>query len=153
MKQKMITYIVVIGMTMLVGFFMWPLPLSKITDENTQMDVYLTDVVLKNGSPIIDTTTYRFQPSSAESKKIRTILKKYSYHRSLRTFFSDSTLSGCDAGYFIAIYFADNEITSGGTSEIRVNNRVYRIGYWGNKKAISMVKELYDVLKDVKQDQ
>ena len=41
----------------------------------------------------------------------------------------------------------------GRTSEVVVNNRIYRIGYWGNKDALSMTEEIINVLDNSIPDQ
>jgi hypothetical protein len=111
------------------------------------MLIVITDLKIENGKPSQTSTEYRYQPGSKEFVQIQRILSKYFYHRSFRSFFSDTLMEGNTLDYWLYMYSDEKSIISGGTSEITVNNHVYLIGYWGNKKSLSMMKEIRSVLE------
>jgi len=135
--------IIVIGIV-----FLWPLSFSGIIADDADVFIVRTDMEMEDDAPKHITTNYQFQADSTEFAHIQQILNKFSFHRSLRTFFDDASMDGNDAGYWLHIYSGESDISCGGTGEIMVNGRVYRIGYWGNKKALSMMREISDLLAD-----
>lgn len=153
MKKKIGTYLAACLAVLLAGVFLWPLPLSEVIHDTSNIIIAIVDTGVENGSPTMDFSNYKIQSNTSEFKQIQAILKKYSYHRSLRTFFSDASTSGNAADYWLQFYVYENQMlknyfTCGGTKEIIVNDHVYRIGYFGNHKALSMMKEIRDVLED-----
>ncbi len=128
--------------------FLRPFSFSDVIMDNTDLFVVYIDTALESGMPKHTTTTYQFQPGSEEFAQIEQILNNYSFHRSLRTFFNDASMDGNDAGYWLHLYSGENTILCGGTGEIVVNDHIYRIGYWGNETALSMMGEISKLLMD-----
>lgn len=99
-------------------------------------------------------TSFEYSELDIEFNDIIDCLSKYSYHFSIGTlgaiFSASSSMEGNDAGYWVNIYLdTDSErytILCGGTGEIMVDDIVYRVGYWGNNKAISMMEEIRSII-------
>ena len=155
MRKKIM--LLLMGVTLIVfGLIMlWPLSFTNAITGDAEMRIIIWDLGIKE-SGHFDTTSidYIFQPDSDEYTKIWNILDKYSFHRSFRSFFKDTSISGRKgADYNLQIYFVEEgklsrSINTLGTGEIVVNDRVYRIGYWGNKKAIKLMDEVRSVLEN-----
>ena len=145
----------------LISFFMWPLSLSIVFDDisdNAVMYIVVTDtwaeVVGTVVVPRSDVTRYTLERDSEKFREIQQILDRYSYRRSLRTFFSDASMSGNDAGFWLQLYVLEEDaerrsIITGGTREIIVNTRVYRIGYWRNRANTAMMNEIRGVIDEL----
>jgi hypothetical protein len=133
---------------------LWPLSLTDAITDDAEMRIVVWDFVTnENGQFDTISADYTFQLGSDEYIQIRRILDKYSFHRSFRSFFNDTSMSGKNGADFnLQIYFVDEgslskSINTFGTGEILVNDRVYRIGYWGNKKALEMMNDIRGVLE------
>lgn len=153
-KCLLTTVIVVCILVLVICIFFFPMSLeekivsdngysvivNEIEDTLSEEDVLETD---------IQTLTYYFENGSEETDKLLQIVSNYKYHRTLATIFTaeeEQYLSGTECGYFITIIGDDNSVASGGTTEVAVNDKIYGIGYFGNGKALEMMKELKDFL-------
>ena len=91
--------------------------------------------------------TYSFD--SAEFERIMDILSRYTYHRSFRTLAGANNIEDNHAGYWLHVYLDhDNDrvdFSCGGTGEVLID-RVWRVGYWGDRASLAMVAELAAVL-------
>ena len=133
---------------------LWPLSLTDALTDGAEMQIIVVELgASENGQFDTTSTSYVFQPGSEEYVQIRRILDKYSFHRSFRSFFKDTSISGRNgADYNLQIYFVEKgnlskSINTLGTGEIAVNDRVYRIGYWCNKNALAMMNEIRSILE------
>ncbi len=148
MKKKIVICVLILVIVVIGMVSLWPLSFSGIIADDADLIVVRTDAEIEDDAPKHTVTNYQFQPDTTEFAQIKQILNNYSFHRSLRTFFDDASIDGNDARYWLHIYSGENNITCGGTGEIIVNSHVYRIGYWGNKTALSMMEEISDLLTD-----
>ena len=154
MKKKIIFSLLGLAVVIFGLIMLWPLSLTDAITDDAEMRIIVVDLGVKeNGQFDMTSTNYVFQPDSEEYVQIQKILDKYSFHRSFRSFFNDTSMSGKNgADYNLQIYFVEKgnlskSISTFGTGEIAVNNRVYSVGYWGNKKALAMVNEIRNVLE------
>ena len=153
MMKKIVLSLLGLAVIIFSLIMLWPLSLTDAITDDAEMRIITVDLGVKENGQF-DTTTrdYVFQPNSEEYVQIRQILGKYPFHRSFRSFFNDTSISGRNgADYNLQIYFVEKgnlskSISTFGTGEISVNSRVYRIGYWGNKKALAMVNEIRSIL-------
>jgi hypothetical protein len=94
---------------------------------------------------------YVINSESREFAQIMEILSNYSYRRFMRTFFGDTSMMGNNAGFWLSIYAGEigtGEITgiiSGGTREIVINNRVYRMS---SARNTAMMNEIKNILRE-----
>lgn len=146
MKKKMLVLALAVAILALGAVFLWPLSFQGVFPPDTELVVTHSLISIENGVPRHTTANYEFAPDSQQFAQIEQILSGYTYHRSLRSFSSDTTVNGNDAGYWLFLYCGKGRILCSGTGEIVVNDRVYRMGYWGNQKAFSLMEELSAVL-------
>ena len=109
------------------------------------------EIKYDNGQVNEYTREFVFSPDSHEFLQIQQILSKYSYHRSFRTFFSSDQsilMYNGDSGdrYYLDLYSGDSTILSGQSNEIKVNYKVYNVGYFGKDTAFSMMDEIKSIL-------
>ena len=154
MRKKIIFSLLGLAIITFGLIMLWPLSLTDAITDGAEMQIIVVDLgASENGQFDTTSTSYVFQPGSEEYIQIRQILDKYSIHRSFRSFFKETSISGRNgADYNLQIYFVENgnlskSINTLGTGEIAVNDRVYRIGYWGNKKALAMMDEIRSILE------
>lgn len=123
-------------------FLYWPLSLSDVIAENEELYIQHGGWQFTERGTLGDIkyTQVELQPNTEQFDVIVQILSSYTYHRSLRTFFGDSSISG--KGDSLYIRSGANTISNLGSGEILINGTVYRLGYWKDKKAQEMIDEI-----------
>ena len=138
--------------------FMWPLSFSAVFDDmpdGAVIRVAINDTGIEwvDGTmvPHSELTTHAIAYGSETFGQLQQILGRYSRRRTRRTFFSDASMMGNEAGFWLTIdaFSGDDRrvITTGGTREIIVNGRVYRVGYWRNRANLQMMNEIRNLLE------
>ena len=151
MKKKI--WLMLAAALALVLYFR-PLPFPALSFEDADnLNIHKVDLAIEHGKPLMDSTTYSFAEGSPEAKAIGEILERYSYRRCLRTIFSNTDLEGNDAGYWLHIWGGDLYFSSGGTGEINLNDRVYRMGWFGNRSNLAFLEEIAAVLAEAEPSQ
>ena len=148
MKTKVIFGVLILAV-LCIGFILfWPLSFTDSGSNEDHIQVIYTDLRTENGVSKNTATSYSFIPGSIGYTQMQQILSKYSFHRSFGTFFHSnvSVDDGNVPGYWIQIYLAKKTIMCGRASDIVVNGKIYRIGYWGNGVALTMMDEIQNVL-------
>ena len=155
MKKKMILLasVLVLAIIAAISVLVWPLSFSNVISEKGDMRILVVEIndMIKydNGQVNEYTREFVFSPDSAEYSQIRRILSKYSYHRSFRTLFSsDQSIlvsKDKDDRYYLDLFSGESVILTGQTNEIKVNNKIYSIGYTGNDTAFSMMDEMKSI--------
>lgn len=104
MKKNAILSAMLAALLICIAAFFRPLSLADTVSEASQMKVVLGELGVRNGEAYIDSTDY--QTITAEQKAaILDLLEKYPYKRTLRTLFSDGSLSGLgDKALFLYVY-------------------------------------------------
>ncbi|MDD4797197.1 MAG: hypothetical protein PHO66_05470 [Eubacteriales bacterium] len=148
MRRKIIFSMLTLAAVAVTALFLWPLPFSGLLAGDAQLLAARTQLRGTPDTPTHSTADYRFAPDSPEAARIRQICAGYSFHRVPRTFFGDGALRGNDAGYWLHLWTGDHSISCGGTGEVLVDGRVYRIGYWGNGASLAMMREISALLGD-----
>lgn len=142
----------ILGAAVLIALLIYFRPMSFPdifqNADSAAFSVTKTDLLFENGKAGMQNTGYTIQEGSPEAIAIQEILDRYSYRRSLRTPFSSGDLSGNDAGYWLHLWGPNIDFNSGGTGEITMNNRVYRMGLFGNKQNLAFMAEISAVLAD-----
>ena len=142
-----IVFVLILGL----GFFLWPLSVSGRLPVASGATVIWNEVNWPNGDGSDVTmvpVSYSLAASSQEALALEAILKKYSCHRTLRTLWGDGLLSENEGDGWLSIY-ADGGaryLISGGTGEIILNGKVYRLDDWGNQRAREMIEEIRGLL-------
>ena len=93
--------------------------------------------------------SYDLPAGSGEAAAMAEILEKYTYHRCLRTPFSDGSMDGKGGSdHTILLSTTKEHIIFSGTGEILLGSRVYRTDYFGNKKGMKLVEEAAALLAE-----
>ena len=145
MKKKILIAAAVLALIL----YFRPLSFPELSFEDVDnLNIHKVDLLFENGTPSMASTTYDFEEGSPEAEAIGEILERYSYHRSLRTLFPNTDLDGNDAGYWLHLWSDGLYLSSGGTGEINVNDRVYRMGLFGNQTLLAFMEEIAAVLAE-----
>lgn len=91
------------------------------------------------------TKQFNFTRESPEFQQVEKVLGKYSYHLCLRSFIDMGTSKNYSHNY--AVFFGENYLFISDIPYISINNKVYRIGYWGSSRISELDNELKDILK------
>lgn len=144
MKKRVILIPILILLIVSCAFLLWPYLFSDIAPDCTSITVKYIDLEQ-------DTETTVFEEGTGNFIKIQNILENYTYHRSFRTFSGESSLNGNHAGYWLFIYLDTDDdrkvIICGGTGQINIDGRVYRVGYWGDGPSLSFMGEIVNILE------
>ena len=145
MKKKILIAAAVLALIL----YFRPLSFPALSFESGDyLSVNRVDLTIADGRPFMTSSIYDFEEGSPEAVAIGEILERYSYHRSLRTLFPNTDLDGNDAGYWLHLWSDGLYLSSGGTGEINVNDRVYRMGLLGNQTLLAFMEEIAAVLAE-----
>ena len=145
MKKKILIAAAVLALIL----YFRPLSFPELSFESgDHLGVNRVDLTIADGRPFMTSSIYAFEEGSPEAEAIGEILGRYSYRRSLRTPFPNTDLEGNDAGFFLHIWGENLYISTGGTGEITVNDRVYRMGLFGNRNNLAFMEEIAAVLSE-----
>ena len=144
-KKHLISAVVLLALVL----YFRPMPFPELSFEDVDnLNIHKVDLVIAAGRPHMTSTTYSFAEGSPEAEAIGNILERYSYRRSLRSLIRVTDISGNDAGFFLHLWGDDLYLSSGGTGEIVVNDRTFRMGLFGNQKNLTFMEEISAVLAE-----
>ncbi len=141
-RMRFVYSLTALAVAALAAFMFWPLSLADVIAGDMGVLVTISDMGFDGSG---DITNYVLPRSSEKLAQLRNLLNEYVYHRLPRTFFGDGSLKGTadDAGYRLHLHTEDGRILiSHGSGYIIVDGRGYRLGYWGNKKALKMMSDV-----------
>src|SRR5690606_6220104 len=144
MIKRLIVFLSIAAIVTSGIIFYWPQSFTKVIDENAGAYLIHTERLFnERGTPILDSikTEIYIEPGSDQFTDLKEILSKYSYHRSLKTYFGDPIINGRGNEKVMIDAYPDS-ISNIGSKEILIGSRVYHLGYWGNKKAQAMISDI-----------
>ena len=139
--------LVLIALLAGVCYMLWPHSFAALQPECDSITIIITT---DNAEDLSYTTTKEtYSADSPEFAQIMDILSHYTYHRSFRTLAGAHWMEGNHAGYWLDVYLdrGDDRVdfTCGGTGEVLID-KVWRVGYWGDRAELAMMAELSAVL-------
>ena len=140
--------LVLIALLAGVCYMLWPHSFAALQPECDSITIIITT---DNAEDLSYTTTKEtYSADSPEFAQIMDILSHYTYHRSFRTLAGAHWMEGNHAGYWLDVYLdhGDDRVdfTCGGTGEVLID-KVWRVGYWGDRASLAMMDELAAVLE------
>ena len=137
-----------------VCYLLWPHRFADLQPECDSITLLRMDTAEDYS---LTTTRETYSADSAEFRQIIDILSRYTYHRSFRTLMRANNMEDNHAGFWLHVYLDHRNERStfdrGGTGEILINGRAWRVGYRGDRASLSMMAELAGVLgKQEKQE-
>ena len=129
-------------------YMLWP---YSFVDLQPECDS-ITIIIRTDDAEDLSYTTTRetYSADSPAFAQIMDILSRYTYRRSFRTLAGAHWMEGNHAGYWLYVYLdhGDDRVdfTCGGTGEVLID-RVWRVGYWGDRAELAMMAELAAVLE------
>ena len=147
MKKKMACGAALAAVILLAAWMWWPRSLVKAFDAEQQLRVSVVASGIKDGELLMDTDEqYDLEHGSAALSEV---LKEYSCHPCLATLFGDGSidLKG-GTGETVNLYNAEGQcLISGGTAQIILDGRVYRVGYWGKSRGAALNRDILAALR------
>ena len=142
MKKRVWVLFLLIGI--LVIWFFYPRSFYGLSKNCDTITVHFIEDTLEH-----DMETMVYTQESETFTQIQTVLQQYSYHPTFRTLGNSSHMGGNDAGYWVQLYLDTAQertfFICGGTGEISIEGRIYRVGYWGNKASLALMKDIAEV--------
>ena len=147
MKKKMAYGAALAAVILLAAWMWWPRPLANAFDAEQPLAVSVVASGIKDGELWMDTDErYDLEHGSAA---LAEILEGYSYHPCLATLFGNGSmdLKG-GTGETVNLYNAEGQcLISGGTAQITLDGRVYRVGYWGKSRGTALNRDILMALR------
>ena len=139
----LIALLVVLG-----AFMLWPRDLGEAFDAEESIAVSVTIFDITNGQLDNKTEQYELPADSEAGKHIDALLSRHSYHLTLGSLMGDDSIE--DLTMAIHLYNGKGELLTltGGTSEINLNHRVYRLNYWGKDRGTELCEEILKILRE-----
>ena len=140
---------VLVLLALLAGicYMLWPHSFAALQPECDSITIIRTDTAEDYS---LTTTKETYSADSSEFAQIMDILSRYTYHRSFRTLTKANNVGGNHAGFWLHVYLDHGNdrlaFTCGGTGEVLID-RVWRVGYWGDRAELAMMAELAAVLE------
>ena len=147
MKKKMAYGAALAAVILLAAWMWWPRSLANAFDAEQQLRVSVVASGIRDGQLFMDSDEqYTLEHGSAA---LAEALKEYSYHPCLATLFGDGSmdLKG-GTGETVNLYNAEGQcLVSGGTAQITLDGRVYRVGYWGKSRGTALNRDILMALR------
>lgn len=137
-----------IALLVLLGAFMlWPRDLDEAFDTEESIAVSVTIFGVTNGQLDNKTEQYELPADSEEGERIEELLSQHSYHLTLGSLMGKNTIEGPDV--VIHLFNGKGELLTlaGGTAELNLNHRVYRLDYWGADRGTELCGEILAILR------
>ena len=144
-NKKMLMIFIVISVV--VGFFVWPISIADKLDGNDGYYVVAVEYDAKAGKIGQDSLAYRFKAGKTKTAELREILDSYSCHRTLRTLTGETALASEGMNYWIYIHSGKNAFNGYGNQEISLAGNIYHIGYFNNEEATAFINEIREFLE------
>lgn len=139
----LIVLLVLLGAVML-----WPRDLGEAFDTEKNMAVSVTIFGVTNGHPDNRTEQYELPDGSEQGRRIGELLAEHTYHLTLGSLMGRDVIDGPT----MTLHFINGEGTllslTGGTAELFLNHRVYRLDYWGADRGTELCEEILAILRE-----
>ena len=154
MKRKALCAAVALLTGAALAAYFWPLSFTALLKEDEPLWIACNEyTITPQGEADIAMHSYTLEADTDEYAQITEILSRYRYRRAVRTFIGDNVLEGENPGYNLQLYMGENSVILGGTGEIDVNTRIYRMGIWGSGDAQRLMEEIMEVLLEAPGDE
>lgn len=139
----LIVLLVLLGAVML-----WPRDLGEAFDTEKNMAVSVTIFGVTNGQLDSRTEQYELPDGSEQGGRIGELLAEHTYHLTLGSLMGRDVIDGPT----MTLHFINGEGTllslTGGTAELFLNHRVYRLDYWGADRGTELCEEILAILRE-----
>ena len=120
-----------------------PLSLSVLANDSNQVSMVWNEIGVRDGTAYMDCVEYQ-SLTSDQNRAILSLLDKYTYNRTLRTLFSDGSMSGY---YALNIYLSNeismnNYIFVSSSGEILVHGKTYHM-----ENAEQLIEQVLEIVK------
>lgn len=148
MRKKTVYGIALAIAALLAAWMWWPRSLANAFGAQQQLAVSVVASGIRDGQLFMDSDEqYTLEQGSAA---LAEVLEGYSYHPCWATMFGDGSMD-LKGGTGETIHLRNAEgrlLTSGGTAQIALNGRVYRIGYWGKSRGVDLNRDILRALRE-----
>ena len=131
-----------------VCYILWPHSFADLQPECDSITILRTDIAEDYS---LTQTQEIYSADSPEFAQIMDALSRYTYHRSFRTLMRANNIEDNHAGFWLHVYLdhGDDRVdfSCGGTGEVLID-RVWRVGYWGDRAELAMMAELAAILEN-----
>jgi len=138
--------VLVVLLVVLGAFMLWPRDLGEAFDAEKQFAVSVTIFGVTDGRPDNQNEQYDLPAGTEAGARINDLLAQHTYHLTLGSLMGDSVIESPD----ITMHFVNSDgaflTLTGGTGEMFLNHRVYRLDYWGADRGTQLCNEILGVL-------
>lgn len=124
-----------------------PITFSKDFFNSDSITIsYVTDNTNDNGTIIPNMKNITFPSDSNKFHELELIFEKYSYHYCINTWTGKALSDNTTSAFLLSSN--DKTIIISNAPHIIIDDKVYRVGYWGNVKINKLISELKDLLSN-----
>lgn len=95
----------------------------------------------------VEHADYEVRPGSPEAEELGAVLEKYTYHRCLRTPFSDGSMNGKGGGMASLHLRSAASLSNLGSGEIVIDGVNYRMDYVGRRSSMALMEDMEALLE------
>lgn len=149
-RKLLLSSIIVILAISAGAFFLYPMKFERYLSESDGLLIthYAGSIDPSDGTPNSESKDYFLEPGSKEAEEFIKMMSRYSFHRGLSYFGDESSIEGY-GGHMISISSGDHSINLAGNREILIDGKVNKMGFWKNKKALSLIQDIIKILENM----
>ena len=140
--------VLIAALAVLAAWMLWPRNLGVAFDAEESVAVSAIIFGVTDGRVDNETEEYRLPADSEKGRKIGELLAQHTYHLTF------GSLTGRDVieGATTTLHFNNGKGTllslTGGTAELFLNHRVYRLDYWGADRGAELCEAILGILRE-----
>ena len=135
-------------LVLLSAFMLWPRDLGAAFDAEKQFAASVTVFGVTNGRPDNRNEQYDLPAGTEAGRRINDLLAQHTYHLTLESLMGDSVIDGPT----LTLHFVNSDgvflTLTGGTTELFLNHRTYRLDYWGKERGTELCEEILAILRE-----
>ena len=147
--MKRIWRITLIVLLVALGTFMlWPRELEEGFDTSESIAVSATIFGITNGKLNNRVEQFELPAGSEAGARIGELLSQHTYHLTLSTLTGDETIEGPTMVLHLFNGKGEHLTLTGGTGELNLNHRIYRLDYWGADRGTELCEAVLAILRE-----
>lgn len=148
MRIKRFVILIMILIFISLTIYMYrPIHFHKDTFNSNSITItYLIDNTIKNGTVVPDMQSITWNNHSTNFHKFEQLIEKYTYHKCIHTLIGKATCE--NTSRYFSLFSKNKIIYISDTPHIIIDDKVYRIGYWGDAKINNLIGDIKKLLKN-----
>lgn len=130
------------------AWMLWPRPLGEAFDTSEHTASSVTVFGITDGNPDNQVEEYEMEAGSDKGRRIGELLARHTYHWTLGSLTGDDTIEDLTMAIHLFNGKGQQLTLAGGTAELNLNHRIYRLDYWGADRGTKLCEEVLAILRE-----